>query len=146
MYLVGEGVARNQVKAIDFLRRAADKKQANAARLLGLIYFNGDGVPRDPNLARDWLMRAADGGRREAFLPLGKLFFAASGDLAARKLIDGNALPALFWLRLAVEYDPLPTRRDEAQRLYDQLAPIAPQLVAQLAPQLKSWRDTLGQP
>lgn len=139
-------MARDAVKAADLLRRAAEQNQPNAARLLGLMYFNGDGVPRDPNLARDWLMRAADAGRRDSFLPLGKLFFAASGDLATRKLNEGNVLPALFWLKLAIEYEPLAARRAEAQKLYDQLAPLAPRLVARLEPELKPWRDSLGKP
>jgi len=146
MYLGGEGTPRAPVKAIDVLRRAAEQDQANAARLLGLIYFNGDGVARDPNAARDWLMRAADGGRRDAFLPLGKLFLAASGDIPAGKLVDGNAVPALFWLRLASDYDPLPARRAEAQKLYDRLAAAAPALVQRIEPELKPWRDAMGKP
>jgi TPR repeat protein len=146
MYLAGDGTPRDVAKAIDVLKRAAEQKQANAARLLGLIYFNGDGVARDPNQARDWLMQAADAGRRDAFLPLGKLFFAASGDLAARKLNNGIAAPALFWLTLAIEYEPEAERRTEAKKLYDQLAPLAPQLVKQIEPDLKPWRDSLGKP
>jgi TPR repeat protein len=146
MYLAGDGVARDPAKAADLLRRAAERDQANAARLLGLMYFNGDGVPHDPNLARDWLMRAAGAGRRDAFLPLGKLFFVAAGDLAARKPIEKHALPALFWLELASEYEPLPERRTEARKLYDKLAPLTPQLVKQLEPELKAWRASLGKP
>jgi TPR repeat protein len=146
MYLGGEGTKRDPVKAADALRRAAEQGQANAARLLGLIYFNGDGVARDPNLARDWLMRAADGGRRDAFLPLGKLFLAASGDLASGKLVDANAVPALFWLKLASEYEPVPARRAEAQKLYDRLAAAGPSLVKQMEPDLKPWRDAMGKP
>jgi hypothetical protein len=57
-----------------------------------------------------------------------------------------HALPALFWLELASEYEPLAERRKEARKLYDQLAPLAPELVKQLEPELKSWRASLGNP
>src|SRR6185369_3545456 len=131
MYLVGDGIARDYKKAAELLRRSAEEGQSNAARLLGIMYFNGDGVAQDPNQARDWLMRAADAGRRDAFLPLGKLFLAASGALEGRQLNTNIALPALLWLKLASEYDPVLVRRAEAQKLYDPLAVAAPQLVKQ---------------
>ncbi len=146
MYLAGDGVARDYKKARDFLQRAADQNQTNAARLLGLMYFNGDGVTRDPNQARDWLMRAADGGRRDAFLPLGKLFADAAGDVAKKPIVEGIVLPALFWLQLAAEYDPLPERRAEATEIYAPLAAAAPALVKKLEPELKPWRTSLGKP
>jgi len=146
MYLVGDGVPRDYKKASELLRRAATEGQSNAARLLGIMYFNGDGVAQDANQARDWLMRAADAGRRDAFLPLGKLFLAAAGDVEQRRLNADIAMPALLWLKLASEYDPLPQRRDEATKLYLPLANAAPQLVKRVAPELKPWRDSLGKP
>ena len=146
MYLVGDGIPRDYKKAAEMLRRSAEEGQSNAARLLGIMYFNGDGVPKDPNQARDWLMRAADAGRRDAFLPLGKLFLAATGDLERGPLNANLALPALLWLKLASEYDPVLVRRAEAQKLYDPLAAAAPQLVKQVEPELKPWRTSLGKP
>jgi TPR repeat protein len=54
----GEGVAKNQVEAAKWLRKAAEQNHAEAQYLLGLRYYAGFGV------ANDYLIRGSSGGKR----------------------------------------------------------------------------------
>jgi TPR repeat protein len=60
-YNLGLGVAKDEVEAVKWYRKAADQGYANAQRSLGLCYLNGEGVAKDEveayayfNLAQPW--------------------------------------------------------------------------------------------
>lgn len=74
MYLFGQGVERNGVRAEYWLGKAAEAGVIEAQSLLGTMYATGQGVPRNPERARYWLTRASAGGDREATQLL-KAFF-----------------------------------------------------------------------
>jgi hypothetical protein len=50
MYVVGEGVPKNNSEAVKWYRRAADQGNADAQSHLGLMYAAGEGVPRDTSV------------------------------------------------------------------------------------------------
>ena len=47
MYLRGEGVARDEARGLELLRRSADEGYSAAQYLLGQRYLYGLGLPRD---------------------------------------------------------------------------------------------------
>ena len=59
LYLSGNGVEQDIVRAEKLIRRAAEAKTSTAQFLLGAMYLEGRGVPQDCALARDWLERSA---------------------------------------------------------------------------------------
>ena len=59
MYLRGEGVARDQARGLELLKRSADEGYSAAQYLLGRRFFYGLGLPRDKGLAMSCLRAAA---------------------------------------------------------------------------------------
>jgi TPR repeat protein len=47
IYLTGDGVAKDDVEAVKWLRKAADQDNPLAERYLAEMYFKGRGVPAD---------------------------------------------------------------------------------------------------
>lgn len=58
-YLTGIGVEKNEVEAVKWFRKAADRGNDEGQVLLGLCYFNGLGVETDETEAIKWFHRAA---------------------------------------------------------------------------------------
>ena len=54
MYANGEGVPKDAVQAVSWLRKAADQGLASAQFGLGLMYASGEGVPKDFVIAYMW--------------------------------------------------------------------------------------------
>ena len=59
MYLHGDGVPKDDARALNLLRTAADDNYAAAQYLLGKRYFYGRGIPRNNALAMSYLLAAA---------------------------------------------------------------------------------------
>jgi len=69
MYLRGEGVARDEARGLELLRRSADEGYSAAQYLLGQRYLYGLGLPRDKGRAKSYLLAAsADGDYRASVL------------------------------------------------------------------------------
>jgi len=66
LYLNGEGVPKDNAKAVEWTRKAADQGDADAEYNLGAMYQNGDGVQRDLEKASEWYIKAADHGSDDA--------------------------------------------------------------------------------
>ena len=66
MYDAGDGVPRDKEKALDWLRKAADRNNVAAAYTLGMMYYRGDGLPRDIHKAASQLQKAAARGDEKA--------------------------------------------------------------------------------
>jgi hypothetical protein len=64
MYLDGRGgLAKDELKALEFCRKAADANNENAMFVLGYIYEGGlADQPKDPAGALDWYKKSAAGG------------------------------------------------------------------------------------
>src|SRR5262249_28578127 len=107
-YYQGDGVARNQDLARQWLQRAAEQGDRMAAADLGLVYraqehahvpFAGDPADTDPEkaysaLAESWLRRSADGGNALGAKWLGDLLMAHYGSTRDAE--------AVGWYRKAV--------------------------------------------
>ena len=60
-YATGAGIAKSDVDAARWFRRAADQGMAFAQLNLGLLYAAGNGVPQDDVEAYKWLELAFAG-------------------------------------------------------------------------------------
>jgi len=71
----GEQVAREkQTRAVELLKEAADRSNADANLHLGFLYRDGTVVPKDTGLAETYLIKASVGGNETAVYNLGKLY------------------------------------------------------------------------
>ena len=96
MYEKGLGVAKDDVQAVLWYRKAADQGLAQAQSNLGVMYKNGRGVAKDEVLAVQWYRKAADQGNALGQNNLGVM--SRDGRGAAKD----DAL-AVTWFRKAAE-------------------------------------------
>ena len=128
MLFRSEGVERNLPQAAMWFQKAADQGQANAALLLGTMYWNGDGVERNhERAARAWHLSAAR-GNPSAPARLTKYYFAAAIIPGEQRVLEEPALKAAYWGVVATRVDPDPAVRTEIQKLVDMLLGAAPSL------------------
>src|ERR1017187_10354791 len=59
-YAQGEGVAKDEVEAVKWFRKAAEQNHAKAQYNLGFCYHNGQGVAKDEVEAVKWYRKAAE--------------------------------------------------------------------------------------
>ena len=62
----GEGMAKDQVEAVKWFRKAAEQNYAPAQNNLGVCFYNGDGVAKDWVEAYKWLLLPARQGNEDA--------------------------------------------------------------------------------
>ncbi len=77
--LIGVGISRNDVNALDYLHRSAELGYPQAQVVLGYFYDTGSVVTQDPSQAADWYKKAAKQDDRLADWLLGRLFFTGNG-------------------------------------------------------------------
>src|SRR5437867_11216286 len=65
-YTNGEGVAKDQVEAVKWFRKAAEQNYARAQKNLSICYDKGEGVTKDQVEAEKWLRMAAEQDDAEA--------------------------------------------------------------------------------
>jgi len=70
----GRGVARNQVEAAAWYRKAAEHGIAEAQNSLGSLYQFGEGVAQNDTEAVKWYQKAVDQGHVEASTNLGYMY------------------------------------------------------------------------
>jgi uncharacterized protein len=98
--LMGVGISRNDLNAVDYLRRSAELGYPQAQVVLGYFYDTGSVVAPDPGQAVDWYKKAAKQDDRLADWLLGRLYYTGSG--VPRDLSTAEA-----WLqRAAGQGDP----------------------------------------
>jgi TPR repeat protein len=66
LYARGDGIPRDDRRAVEWYRKAAARGDATAMFGLASAYHRGAGVPRDPDAARHWLIGAAGRGDARA--------------------------------------------------------------------------------
>lgn len=91
----GTSGMRNDLAAVDYFRRSAQKNYGPAQVVLGYLYDMGVIESRDPSQAADGYRKAADAGDPLAQWLLGRLYVTASGlprdDAAAQKWLTRSA-------------------------------------------------------
>jgi uncharacterized protein len=77
--LMGVGVSRNDLNAVDYLRRSAELGYPPAQVALGYFYDTGSVVSQDSGQAADWYRKAAKQDDRLADWLLGRLYYNGNG-------------------------------------------------------------------
>ena len=84
-------------KALRYVRPLADKGDARAQSILGLMYLYGRGVPQDDVVAATWFRRAADQDDIPGQFNLGVLYAEGRG-------VPQDHTEAARWYRLAADH------------------------------------------
>lgn len=101
IYLTGDGVAKDDVEAVKWLRMAAEQDNALGERYLAEMYFKGRGVTADNAEAAKWLRMAAEQGDAESQHNLAVLYTQGLGVIRSVK-------EAAKWMRLSAEHNFAP--------------------------------------
>ncbi len=97
MLLRGDGIAKDEHRAVGLLEKAARAGNSAAAFRIGMLLMNGaSGVAKDQPRALDYFRAAASGGEKEAFFNIGAAYGSARG-------VKRDYAEALGWLIIARE-------------------------------------------
>jgi serine/threonine protein kinase len=103
------GVAKDEAKAVELYRRAADAGDTTAMNNLGLCYEYGTGVAKDKAKAVEFYRRAADAGNASAMNNLGDCYAHGRG-------IAEDMAKAVEFYRRAADAGDMTGRRNLALR------------------------------
>ncbi|WP_220427331.1 Sel1-like repeat-containing protein kinase family protein [Eggerthella lenta] len=95
-YWSGRGVERDEARAADWWRKAAEHGNAMAQFNLGWCYQDGYGVERDDARAAEWYRKAAEQGNARAQNSLGSCYWDGRG-------VEQDYAQAAEWYRKAAE-------------------------------------------
>ena len=95
-YANGNGVPKDEVKAVMWFRKAAEQGSASAQNNLGVAYDEGKGLPKDSAKAVEWYRKAAEQGNISAQANLGLMYDEGRG-------VPKNFMEATKWFRKAAE-------------------------------------------
>ena len=90
-YLCEAGLAgepRDEVKAFNWYKLAADQNHPEALNTVGKCYFNGDGVQLDRLKAFEYIKRSADLKYSDALVNLGRMYDADLAPVSDADLFD----------------------------------------------------------
>lgn len=109
MLLRGEGIDKDEGRAVALLEKAARAGHSAAAFRIGMLLANsGGGVTKDSDRALAYFRAAAAGGEKEAFFNIGAAYASARG-------VKRDYSEALAWLILARQHGADP-RTEQALR------------------------------
>ena len=94
MYADGQGVPKDDQRAVVLVRKAAEQGEAFAQFNLGVMYDKGQGVLKDDQQAAAWYRKAAEQGFAEAQHSLGSMYAMGNG-------VPEDKQAAYFWWLLA---------------------------------------------
>jgi hypothetical protein len=94
MYRHGLGVARNDLEALKWYRKAAEQGHVKAQNSLGIMYRFGMGVAKDPGEGAKWLLAAARQGYAKSQENIGLVYLDGDG-------VEQNDELAAKWLKQA---------------------------------------------
>jgi TPR repeat protein len=98
LLLRGEGLPRDDTRAVTLLEKAARAGQGAAAFRLGMLLAHGEnGVAKDPVRALAYFRAAAAGGEAEGFFNIGAAYASARG-------VKRSYAEALGWLIVARQH------------------------------------------
>lgn len=161
-YMAGDGVARDEMLAIDWLQKSAAGGNREALFTLGMLYSRGDIVDKDDALAFEFFLKGAEAGDPYAQYTVAGLYAAGTGVTASRaearkwlqlaaegghadaQLRTGTAAlqdeeyeDAYFWLGFAAAGDVYP---GDAQSMRAEAAKhLTPEKIAAIDQRLKDW-------
>jgi hypothetical protein len=111
--------------------QAALKGNGHAALMVGAIYWNGDGVAKDHAQAARWFELADLAGETRAAKMLGDEAFVRLAKAAKPEDTDRAVLDtAIGWYEKALEVEPVPAIKEEAQQNLSMLASLKQKLLA----------------
>lgn len=112
-------------------QQAAYKGDGHAALMVGAIYWNGDGVAKDHAQAARWFELADLAGENRAAKMLGDEAFVRLVKVAKPEDTDLAVLDtAIGWYEKAVEVEPLPEAKAQAEQSLALLSSLKQQLSA----------------
>lgn len=94
IYSKGEGVAKDQAAAAQWVLKAAEQGDVKAQIQLGHRYLKGEGVMKNSENALKWFSKAAESGSAEAQMALGGVYLAGKG-------VKRNSSEAAKWFTMA---------------------------------------------
>lgn len=94
LYMYGYGTARDQSRAIECLKKAADQHYSMALHNLGLLHEYGIAVEKDTETAKDFYRQAADLGLPEAQRQLSRLYMTDPSS-------NSDTSEAIYWAEQA---------------------------------------------
>lgn len=98
MLLRGDGIAKDETRAVALLEKAARAGHSGAAFRIGMLLANGEhGVVKDPTRALAYFRAGAAGGEAEAFFNIGAAYASARG-------VKRDYAEALGWLIVARQH------------------------------------------
>lgn len=100
LYEKGEGVEKDNAKALKWYRKAAEHGDALAQNNLGIMYLDGRGVEKDNAKAVEWVRKAAEQDMAVAQYSLGEMYRQGKG-------VEKNYSEAISWFNKAIEQDSL---------------------------------------
>jgi len=80
----GRGVSKDDTKALEYFKMAAEQGNAEAANALGSFYLVGLTVPKDDHQAAEWFRKGADNGSALAKMNLARLYVEERGGLSGK--------------------------------------------------------------
>lgn len=98
MYDHGNGVKKDQVKAVEWYRKAAKLGQIEAQSILAVKYENGEGVEKDSTRALKWRLKAAEQGHDASQSLLGSAYYYGIG-------VRQDHAKGIYWLKKSAEQD-----------------------------------------
>jgi uncharacterized protein len=142
--LLGVGVSRNDLNAVDYFRRSAELGYLQAQVTLGYFYDTGTVVSQDSTQAADWYKKAAKQDDRLADWLVGRLYFTGSGvprDLNAaqswlqKSANQGDPFGQYLLGMVLLERNDYPKAGDSFQKAATQGLPQAQQQLSELLKQ-----------
>lgn len=98
MFLNGDGVEKDIVKAVEWLKQAALEENEFAEYALGRLFLKGEEVEKDIFAAEEYLLKSASRGNKYAAYLLGKEYLSGEN-------FGKDAMKAVEYLELAAEKD-----------------------------------------
>ena len=95
-YSKGDGIDKDDKKAVSWWRKAAEQGHAMSQQFLGRSYEVGKGITKDPSQAVYWYRKSAEQGNDTALLMLALFYMTEKGG-------QKDYAQAVYWLRKAEE-------------------------------------------
>jgi TPR repeat protein len=108
MLLTGNGIAKDPVKALEWMKKAAAQNHADALGGVGYFYAKGVAVPEDDKEAIVWFRKGAERGSTKAQLNLGRALARGDGG-------EVNQEEGLRWIDRAAESGFLDARYSQGE-------------------------------